>query len=419
MLLLLLIMVPFSIFAGLVEDHSAMIKRYKVGDLNEQVFCYGQDQGFQVSKSQRIASLTKLITSLQVFKSLNLDKRYATRVFITQDKLHIEGSRDPYFEEEKLILMLQALNQMGLKNVKTLSFNSDFLFYDLGLESHKDITPAMVRSRLVALLNGKPTTLKAHWQFTKTFSDEEGIKISSLVPVFKADQILVSDVNPLAALNPVVLEHKSLPLYVLLKSMNVQSKNIVAQNLFVEAGKVRSLESVLSDLGLEQEVKIYNGSGLPMDAKKRIRRNKRLDNTSSCTAMLRIIDELRSEIVHAGFRPSDIMAVAGGHDLGSFRQRFKKYPEVQNAVLAKTGTLMHTSSLAGVLMVGGDEIPFAILNHSTNVAQARLFQDEFVTKLFGELGAPTAIPYQKISIFPWSGEDFFQKTPARILLSSR
>ena len=69
------------------------------------------------------------------------------------------------------------------------------------------------------------------------------------------------------------------------------------------------------------------------------------------------------------------------------------------------GTLKHTSSLAGVLMIE-NAIPFAILNHTSSSAAARSFQDKFVSRMFNNLGEATPIPYEKLSIFPWDETDF-------------
>jgi D-alanyl-D-alanine carboxypeptidase len=99
------------------------------------------------------------------------------------------------------------------------------------------------------------------------------------------------------------------------------------------------------------------------------------------------------------------MAVSGGKDIGSFRDRFLDYPDLHESIISKTGTLKHTSSLAGILLINGD-IPFAILNHTTNSAGARKFQDRFVSKMFDHLGVPTPLDYTKISIFPWDDSDF-------------
>lgn len=99
---------------------------------------------------------------------------------------------------------------------------------------------------------------------------------------------------------------------------------------------------------------------------------------------------------------SDIVAVNGGEDLGSFRDRFKDYPETHEAVISKTGTLMHSSTLAGVLLING-KVPFAILNHTTSTSNAKKFQDSFVSRFFYHLGEATPMDYSKISIFPWDG----------------
>jgi len=109
---------------------------------------------------------------------------------------------------------------------------------------------------------------------------------------------------------------------------------------------------------------------------------------------------LKDSVVKHNLALSDIIAVNGGKDLGSFRERFLKQPETHQAVISKTGTLAIASTLAGYLLIG-DEIPFAILNNTAQTQAARNFQDQFVSRMFHHLGQSTPMDYQKISIFPY------------------
>ena len=90
--------------------------------------------------------------------------------------------------------------------------------------------------------------------------------------------------------------------------------------------------------------------------------------------VIKIIALLSESVKKHNLSLSDIVAVNGGEDFGSFRDRFKDYPETHEAVISKTGTLMHSSTLAGVLLING-QVPFAILNHTTNTSNAKKFQD--------------------------------------------
>jgi len=149
-----------------------------------------------------------------------------------------------------------------------------------------------------------------------------------------ATTVAFSDVNPLAALSPSVYTHKSKQLHAILKSMNVMSKNIVAHNLFLEAGRVKKFETLMTEKGIDKNSYIINnGSGLP------IKGTKRYDNWASCRTVIKVIELLSQSIQKHKLELSDIVAINGGEDLGSFRDRFLNQPETHEAVISKTGTV--------------------------------------------------------------------------------
>jgi D-alanyl-D-alanine carboxypeptidase len=241
--------------------------------------------------------------------------------------------------------------------------------------------------------------IRSKWLIAHEFAREENVDFDkTITPSINAKTVSLIAVNPLIGLAPTVYTHTSKPLHSILKSMNVMSKNLVAQNVFLEAGRVKSFETLMSEVGIERKsFQIYNGSGLPVKTT-----NTRKDNLASCRTVIKVIGLLSESVKKHGLILSDVVAVNGGEDLGSFRERFLKFPETHEAVISKTGTLMHSSTLAGVLLIDG-QVPFAVLNHTTNVSNAKKFQDSFVSRIFHHLGEPTPMDYSKISIFPWDG----------------
>ncbi len=408
--ILALLFLATSAFAQtreLTVDYNAGIAKYKVGSQALQSYCFDGPSGvsgLQVDRPQRIASVTKLFTTFFASEKLNLHNKYSLKVHITPDSLHIEGGRDPYFEEEKMFLLMKGLNDLGYTSFKTITMDDNFIFSDEALSQHREITPAYSRNRLAFFVNkSNRRALLEKWQSVQRFAREEGVDLSN-VPMPQITTIgRVSRVAyPVRDMNETVFVHESLPFHLILKSMNVQSKNIVAHNVFLEAARVQNFDEFMISKGFEKkDFAIYNGSGLPM-----INGNSRLDNLATCRLVLKVISMLDKSLEQHKLILSDIVAVSGGKDLGSFRERFKLYPETNQAILSKTGTLMQTSALAGILMMG-EKMPFAILNHSTNSSAARSFQDYFVSRFFHHLGEATPIPYEKISIFPWNKADFF------------
>jgi D-alanyl-D-alanine carboxypeptidase len=387
-------------------NFARLLRGHRISPLSEQSYCYlenGKILGHNVQKKQRIASLTKLLTTLLAVKKADLNMRFHTKIYVSDRKIHIAGALDPYWEEDKLLLLLQALNEQGIDEVDELSFDSNFLFTDLAFGSHADITPVHTADRLSHLLsNAGRKTVSQLWENVRDFASEEGIDLRTNPPRFFARKIRVTKTNPLENSNPLVFEHVSKTLGEILKSMNVMSKNHVSQNIFRWLTAEESFEVFMVNLGFKSsDFTVNNGSGLPTLSLAR------QDNEATCSLILRSLNLLEEEIQKKGYVPSDILAVVGSPDLGSFRYRFRSSSWLNSGLMAKTGTLRHTSSLAGYLSLESLK-PFAILNHTSSTQSAKNFQEAFVESLFTELGNPISIPYEKISIFPWDGQSFLQ-----------
>lgn len=386
-------------------DHLRLLKKYKITPSKEQAYCYSQNEevrGYQVDKLQRMASLTKIFTTLQASELLDLHKKYTTTFYISDDELFIKGGLDPYFEEDKILLLFKDLNRLGYKKFKRVTFDDQFWFYDLGLSTYEPITPAKTLARLKFYLNPRNrASVRSAWNTVLNFAEEENVFIDKTFPELTATTVTLAPSGMIHAPFAREFNHTSMPLHRLIKSMNVMSKNHVAQNIFLEASKIKSMKQLLIEKKIpESTFAVYNGSGLPMETPA-----PRKDNLSSCRTVLQVMKLLETSLEKHKLNLSDVMALTGGKDLGSFRGRFNRYPEATDTIFAKTGTLKHSSSLAGFIL-SSQKIPFAVLNHTPNVASARSFQDEFVATMLQSFEPLSPFPYLKISIFPWDGSDF-------------
>lgn len=391
--------------SALTADFKSLLSSSKISPITEQAYCYtkgGFTHGYQPYKMQRIASITKLLSTYLASETMDLHQTFTTKIYVGKDSLHIDGGRDPYFEEEKLLLLFKALNELGRKSFKNVTFSRDFLFYDQALSSYEKVTPEKSRVRLETYLKNTKL-IKNQWLSVRKYAREEGIDLDLNGPILTSSSVSISDKNPLKNENPAVYFHVSKPFHTLLKTMNVQSKNVVAENVYQAASSLKSFTALMNQKGIGQSTyKIYNGSGLPI-----IKGELRSDNLATCDMVLRVIGLLSESLKKHKLKLSDVVAINGGQDLGSFRDRFENQPETHEAVISKTGTLKHTSSLAGVLLTD-NELPFAILNHTTSAGAARKFQDRFIAKMFEHLGPAVPEDYRKISIFPWDGSDFLK-----------
>jgi D-alanyl-D-alanine carboxypeptidase len=391
-------------------EHQKLLTKYKINPLSEQTYCFSQDEkvdGFQVDKLQRIASVSKVLTTLHASEVLDLRKTYTTKIFISDDHLHIQGSLDPYFEEDGILLLFKELNRLGYKKFKLVTFDENFWFYDLGLSTYRRITPEDTLTRLKFYLTPKnKPSVRSLWNTVLNFAKEENIDLERTLPELSATQVKLVPKDLTLDSNARVYEHTSLPLHRIMKSMNVMSKNHVAQNLWLEASKIKTIQAVLAENGIPGNTfAFYTGSGLPIESGR-----TRVDNLASCRTVLKVITLLEKSLKKHRLNLSDVMALTGGKDLGSFRERFKKYPLAEDTIFAKTGTIKNASALAGMIL-SRENIPFAVLNHTVNVASARSFQDEFVDSMLQSFEPLAPFPYLKISIFPWDGSDFLKEIP--------
>jgi len=95
-----------------IEYFKDLSEQYGISPLNQQSFCYQIEDkivGHRQNQLQRIASLSKIFTTYLASENLDLRRQFRTKFYLTKSTLHIIGGEDPYFEEEKLLLLFKAL----------------------------------------------------------------------------------------------------------------------------------------------------------------------------------------------------------------------------------------------------------------------------------------------------------------------
>ena len=99
----------------------------------------------------------------------------------------------------------------------------------------------------------------------------------------------------------------------------------------------------------------------------------------------------------------DVMAVPGS-DAGTFRNRV--FPaDYKNSFVAKTGTLMHTSALAGAMNTQKGFSFFGIFNQSTDIVGSKTVQNSMVKSIMTELGGPFAFNYVVEDFHTYNGDN--------------
>lgn len=399
---LLFILLIFSATAW-AQDSVELLRRHypaaTLGPLNQQAFCWQDSTGasgaYRGEATQRLASVTKLFTTLLALEAYGPEKTWTTTVYRLGTRVHIAGGMDPWFEEEKIFALIQALKDQGVTRITELTFDGAFVFTDTAQSQHTPATFPLVQAALgryftasgalTAVANQRRAAVLA-------FQKEEGIDFTLPTSGIATTKIAPGHTNPLLnAPGVTVQRHTSRTLVTILKAMNIMSKNMVANMLWEQARRVKDPATTIAG-----SYKFHNGSGLPV-----ISGETRLDNTATCQTILTMLKTLETKIQALGLEINDVVGV--GTDFGSYRDRFLNDLNLKESIAAKTGTLKHTSALAG--WIESDKpVRFVILNHTTASTQARAWQDRFLSAWQNGTSRPRG--YIRSSVYPLDGAFF-------------
>jgi D-alanyl-D-alanine carboxypeptidase/D-alanyl-D-alanine-endopeptidase (penicillin-binding protein 4) len=407
---ILLLTTSFASNASVRTDRTfdRLIENSTIESAEDQAYCYtnskGMLEGKNLDKEIRLASVTKLITSLWAVKELGAKYTYDTKLYIKGSHLHIKGSLDPFMSNEKMIYLISSLNKLGITKLEKITFDNNVQI-NPGAQVHTDVYPVITKESNAKWIKLYFNT--ANW--TKTLKADYA-KYSNNAPSgryvknvsFSVDTVEYAEKNPLepSVLNLPkdvrILILKSPALHKYLKEINVKSNNYASHTIFKNLGGDSVFRTYAYDIfGIRpEEMAIYNGSGLPT----RIA-GSRVDNVASCRIMTRLIEDLKESIERQGMGLEDVVAVPGS-DGGTFRSRLNS-SDLKNTLVAKTGTLMHTSSLAGALNTRKGYSFFGVFNHTQQIRNAKYIQNEMVRAILADLGGPKNFKYRVEPFLPY------------------
>jgi D-alanyl-D-alanine carboxypeptidase/D-alanyl-D-alanine-endopeptidase (penicillin-binding protein 4) len=398
-LLLLLLLVSANVWS---QDPIALFRSHYpaqvLGPLVEQAFCWNDATGasgaYRGDSPQRLASVTKLFTTLLALEAFGTEKTWTTTVYTLGSRVHIAGGMDPWFEEEKIFALIGALKEQGITRITELTFDGAFVFTDTAQTQHTPATFALVQaalSRYFTASGALTATAKLRRDAILAFQKEEGISIALPATGIATVKIAPVQANPLLNLAGVKVQtHTSRPLPTILKAMNIMSKNMVANLLWEQARRVKDPATTFAALGIAaKDYKFHSGSGLPVLTPSRV------DNTATCNAILTMLKKLEEKILASNLEINDVVGV--GTDFGSYRDRFLNDLNLKEAIAAKTGTLKHSSALAGWIE-SPNPTRFVILNHTTASSEARAWQDRFLSRWQSSVARPRG--YVRTSVYP-------------------
>ena len=307
------------------------------------------------------ASLTKIATTLAALGKWGADHQFATKIFYTgeikegvlEGDLIVLGEGDPFFVWEEAIALGNALNKIGLRQVKgNLLINSQFY---MNYESDALKAGKLLRQAIDPKLWS--SSLKRQFQKLPITTPRPQVVISGEVQLSK-----------FAPIKPqLLLTHNSLTLSDILKQMNIYSNNKMSQMLADEIGGAQEVASYAARVtGLDStEVQLINGSGLGVENRVSPR---------AASQMLIAIDDL---VQPHNLDVMDLFPVAGRDNVGTVEDR-----SLPVGTAVKTGTLNQVSALAGVIRLDRERrVWFSLINYGWQIQYFRKQQDLFLQSL--------------------------------------
>ena len=317
------------------------------------------------------ASLTKVATTLAALRTWGPLHRFPTligavgtvRDGVLHGDLVVQGGSDPFFVWEDAIILGNTLAQAGITRVDGRLLIVGRFYMNFVLE------PVMAGSLLKQGLNAAVWSKGAKAQYRTLPKGTPKPRVVISGPV-QAAQAPPDGHLPL-------IRHRSLPLFDVLKRMNIYSNNAMADMLTIAVGgSGRMRQTAARAAGVDRnELRLSNGSGLG--------KSNRISPRSVCALFIAIHNLLQPD----GLNVSDVFPIAG-RDKGTIAQR-----ELPRHAVVKTGTLDNVSTLGGVIFTRKHgPVWFALLNQGDNRAALRSHQDALLASLTRSWGGVDDVP---------------------------
>lgn len=325
------------------------------------------------------ASLTKIAVSLAALETWGPQHQFETNVMtngtvqngVLNGDLIVQGNGDPLFVWEEAIALGNALNRQGIQKVTgDLVIAGDFMmnFDDDPLKSGNWLKQAID----AATWDGGAVAL----QYAKLPAGMPKPQVTIAGTVRRGSN---------ASAAQLIVQRKSLPLWNLVKRLNVYSNNFMSEKLSrMMGGPAGVVPKAAAIAGIDPaQVRLVNGSGLG---------NENQISPQAASAMFAAIQRYAS--LHQ-LNIADLFPISGT-DVGTIEDR-----EIPRNAVVKTGTLNTVSALSGVVPTQQRGIvSFTIINRGSNLEGLRDSQDILLRQIQQAWGAPDQRPVDITPIAP-------------------
>jgi len=274
--------------------------------------------------------------------------------------LIVQGGGDPFFVTEDALALRQSLQELGLRRVTGKLIISGNFFMNF-------TTNPAIAGKLLKQVFSPPPKHVGRKRHPAVVPESLQLTISGPVEV-------VSFCPPTQGS---LVRHRSLPLFKILKRMNVHSNNAMAE-MFTAAlgGPPRMVQQAAYAASVPAEdLHLINGSGLGPA------------NQLSARTVCALFSAIHRLMTPAKLTVADVFPVSG-IDRGTIRRR-----HLPAYAVVKTGTLRHVAALAGVILTRTHgPVWFALLNQGGNLWGFRTQQDVLLQYLIARWGAADPPP---------------------------
>jgi serine-type D-Ala-D-Ala carboxypeptidase/endopeptidase (penicillin-binding protein 4) len=328
-----------------------------------QSYCYTNPRDFKVveglniDKKFPIASVSKLVTSFWALSTKGPDFTYLSIIHVNavsngEFDLHIQGSRDPYFGQEKLHYIISKLNEKGITKIRNLSFDENFLYLkDLDIERDplKEKYSFPWKNYYVSPVTQSRTLSELRKGFIDNYANSVKRMASAKIKLLPKVNFTVKHIGFNSSKKFVVnrttrsFALRSAPLYKLIKEMHRNSNNFAAVEIFkMLGGREKFAPFIKKTLGMGPEtIDFYEGSGNRAATAP-------IYNQATCRSLLVIMKSLSELMQKYSMDIDDIVSVMGEDGLVN-----EGYPYINDinskSGVAKTGSSGAAMTLGGML----------------------------------------------------------------------
>ncbi len=337
--------------------------------------------------SMPIASVSKVFTSLWAAERLGLNYRFPTQVYLTKlsdgtHNVHLRGSAFPYFDRVMFYFLIGELNKRGVKAINELTYDENFEYASV-VRTKADLVHQNGEQSETEIMR----ELRADITGLKTRYSQYVSRTQSLVPEMKLPKSVSLTVKNIAAQSMKVFNAakadssfilRSSELHRTLKELNRNSHNFAADKVFERLARTEKFDSYMTKMvgAADKEFDFYNGSGYP-----EIVDGRKVYNSASCRTVVEVMKRLTKVATDQGKGLRYILPVAGSDasaDGNSTVTNIYLTNNTDDSLLAKTGTISQSVSLAGAALTQDGVVYFHATSSTKDYTSIRNFLSSII-----------------------------------------